>query len=49
MVLLDKNREHGKLEMDPKVKLVLEEIIQSEKKYVKTLNTIVEVSLKCLS
>ena len=27
-----------------KVKMVLEEIVQSEKKYVKTLNAIVEVS-----
>ena len=31
---------------DAKVEMVLNEIIQSEKKYVKTLNTIVEVSWK---
>ena len=31
---------------DTKVEMVLNEIIQSEKKYVKTLNTIVEVSYR---
>ena len=30
-------------EMEQKVEMVLNEIIESEKKYVKTLNTIVEV------
>ena len=54
MVVLEDEIEKGKLENEPKMdnlepkidqkaKLVLEEIIESERKYVKTLNAIVEV------
>ena len=41
---LPENGLESKVKINRKVKLVLEEIVTSEKKYVKTLNAIVEVS-----